>query len=211
MDVKPYYKNPREDVMEFVPDQVRRHLDVGCGAGAFGAAIKQAKGAEVWGIEAVEEMAKVAEPQLDKVFAGDVFEILPSLPEGHFDLVSFNDVLEHLAWPDKALEMTKRVLAPDGQVLASIPNIRYWDAFLEIWKNKDFPYQDFGIFDRTHLRFYTEKSARRLFEEAGYQIVKMKGINPTPSRKLRMMNAVTGGKYDDMRFLQFLILARVAK
>lgn len=196
-------------MLEHVPPNVKTALDVGCGAGSFGLMLRSHTGAEVWGIEMVEEPAQYAAERLDQVFTGDAMEILPTLPPGKFDLITYTDVLEHLARPDLALEYSKPLLTPDGFVLASLPNIRYWEAFKRILLEGDFPQEDNGIFDRTHLRFFTEKSMRRLFEENGFEIVKMVGLNPTLSLKLRMVNLLSGGRYWDAQFLQFLILAKV--
>jgi 2-polyprenyl-3-methyl-5-hydroxy-6-metoxy-1,4-benzoquinol methylase len=210
-DVKPYYKNPRPDVLPFVPSGVKRLLDVGCGAGAFASFLKEDRGCEVWGIEAVPEMAALAEARLDKLFVGDALEIIPTLPRGQFDLVSFNDVLEHMIWPDKVLELTLPLLAPGGHVLASIPNIRYWEAMWEILDEGEFRYRDSGIFDRTHLRFFTKKSATRMFEEAGYEIELVEGINRRAGRKLKLLDLLTRGKHHDVQYLQFVFLARPGK
>jgi ubiquinone/menaquinone biosynthesis C-methylase UbiE len=207
-DVLPYYKNPRPDVLPFVPAGVKRLLDVGCGTGAFASFLKQEQGCEAWGIEAVPEMAQLAEQQLDKLFVGDALELLPTLPAGHFDLVSFNDVLEHMIWPDQVLELTRRVLAPGGHVLASIPNIRYWEAMWEILDEGEFRYRDAGIFDRTHLRFFTKKSGMRMFEEAGYDLVQVQGINRRAGRKLKLFDFLTRGKHHDIQYLQFVFLAQ---
>jgi 2-polyprenyl-3-methyl-5-hydroxy-6-metoxy-1,4-benzoquinol methylase len=209
-DVKPYYKNPRDDVMPFFPSDVKRLLDVGCGAGAFGEAVKASKGCDVWGIELVPEMGELARERLDKVMIGDACTLLEELPHGHFDLITFNDALEHMAEPWEILAKVKPLLSPRGKLLVSLPNIRYWDALLEVGFGGDFPYQDFGIFDRTHLRFFTKKSIRRLFEESGYRVERLEGINPTPSRKLKMVNLVTGNRFEDCRYLQFVTLASPA-
>ncbi len=185
-------------------------LDVGCGVGAFGAACKDRLGCEARGIEFVPEIGALAQERLDKVFIGDAMEILPTLPPSSFDLVSFTDVLEHLVEPAEALRRTLPLLTPGGRILASIPNIRHWDALLNIVRDKDFPYQDFGIFDRTHLRFFTKKSLPRLFEDAGCEIERLEGINPTPSRKLRMLNLLTFNRWEDCKYLQFVIVAKAA-
>lgn len=206
-DVPAYYQNPREDLQPLIPSGIRRALDVGCGAGAFGSVLR-ARGAEVWGIEMVAEMAAVAESRLDRVMVGDAMVLVEELPQAHFDLVSFNDVLEHMAWPDRMLQSVKRVLAPGGHVLASLPNLRHWDALLRLWVDGDFPWEDAGIYDRTHLRFFTEKSARRMFAEGGWEIEQFVGLHPTPSKKLRALNLLTRGKWLDCRFLQYGILAR---
>lgn len=204
---KEYYRNPRLDVLAHVPEGVKKVLDVGCGAGAFGLSMRSEFGAEVWGIEYVEEVGKLAEERLDKVFLGDCNIHLPTLPEGYFDLVTFNDVLEHLVDPWETLKMVKRVLAPGGKMLTSLPNIRYWEEFKHLMLEADFPYKDSGIFDRTHLRFFTEKSAKRFIGECGYKIVKFEGMHPTMSKKLRLLNLVTGNKFADCKYLQYIVVA----
>ncbi len=152
-------------------------------------------------------MAEIARSRVDHVSTGDCIVEIPKLPEATFDLVTFTDVLEHLVEPAEALRLTKRVLAPGGRVIASIPNIRFWHALMSITRGRDFPYQDSGIFDRTHLRFFTAKSIPRLFEDAGYKIERIEGINPTPSRKFRLMNALLFNYYEDCRYLQYGVVA----
>lgn len=183
-------------------------LDVGCGAGSFAAACKERFGCEACGVEIVPEMAKIAESRLDRVFNQDALEAFAQIPEDKFDLITFTDVLEHLVEPAEALRACARLLAKDGVVLASLPNIRYWHAFSRILFDKDFPYEDSGIFDRTHLRFFTRKSIPRLFEAAGYEVVSLTGINPSPGRKFRLLNAVLFNALDDCRYLQYVIVAR---
>lgn len=206
-DLKPYYRNPRADVQPFLPKKFERMLDVGCGAGAFGLDCKSNFGAEVWGIEVVEDVAEYARQRLEQVFTGDALEVLPTLPEAHFDLVTFMDVLEHTAWPGQLLEATKRVLRPGGSIVASLPNLRYWEEFKRLAWNGDFPSEDSGIFDRTHLRFFTRKSLPRLFEEAGYKVDGVHGIHPTLSRKLALLNLFTAGRFSDCKYLQYVVNA----
>jgi ubiquinone/menaquinone biosynthesis C-methylase UbiE len=207
-DVPLYYESPRNDVMPFVPEGVKSVLDIGCGSGGFGENVKLARGAEVWGIEQVAHVAEFARTRLDKVLVGDAIEMMKTIPENTFDLMTANDVLEHLAWPGLALQEAKRILKPGGRVQASLPNIRFWDAFRELAFRADFPQLDQGIYDRTHLRFFTEKSMKRFFAENGYEIERMQGVNATPSRVLRLINLFTGGKYKDCQYLQFVIVAR---
>jgi 2-polyprenyl-3-methyl-5-hydroxy-6-metoxy-1,4-benzoquinol methylase len=87
-----------------------------------------------------------------------------------------NDVLEHLADPWVTLERLRPKLTPGGVVVASIPNFRYLPALARIVFARDFPQEDAGIFDRTHLRFFTYKSIRRMFTEAGYEVQSLEGI-----------------------------------
>lgn len=198
--------------MDFFPEEgVRTMLDVGCASGAFGLPLRNERGIEIWGIEMNAEIAELAKQRLDKVFVGDAMEILPTLPDRHFDLVVFNDILEHLPWPERALEEAKRTLAEGGGLLASLPNFRYWETFKHVMFHADFRYEASGVMDRTHLRFYTEKSIRRFFDESGFEIVKFKGIHPTLSRKLRLLNLISGGRFQDAKYLQYVIYAQLKR
>jgi SAM-dependent methyltransferase len=110
--------------------------------------------------------------------------------------------------PGEFLQEARRVFTPNGRLLTSLPNIRYWDALMRSARDGDFPQEDSGIFDRTHLRFFTRRSIERFLQENGYEIERIKGLHPTPSRKLRMLNMLTRNRFEDCRYLQFLVLAR---
>lgn len=88
---------------------------------------------------------------------------------GKFDVVILADVLEHLPDPASVLQLTRRVLEQDGIVIASVPNVAHWSVRLDLLFGR-FDYQPCGIMDATHLRWFTEKSVRVLFETTGYQI-----------------------------------------
>lgn len=189
-DLKWYDRNPRSDVMPSLPKAASRVLEVGCAGGAFGHAMKQQFRAEVWGLEYNAETAARAARVLDKVLVGDATELILTVPDNYFDLVTCNDVLEHLLDPWTFLRRLKAKLAPAATVVASIPNIRYYPALRTILRDRDFPALDDGIFDRTHLRFFTKKSIERLFAETGYRLARIEGINPTFNRHFRVLNAL---------------------
>lgn len=195
-------------MLPYVPTGASRILDVGCGTGMFALACREATGCECWGVELVPKVAEQARPRLEQVFAGDANHILPTLPNEHFDMISFTDVLEHIAWPEETLRLAKPLLRPGGVVVASLPNIVYWDAIRTMAFKNDFPYSDSGIFDRTHLRFFTRKSIPRLFDCAGYAVLTLDGINPSHSPKLRLLNLLTFNRFADFRWLQYAVVAR---
>jgi 2-polyprenyl-3-methyl-5-hydroxy-6-metoxy-1,4-benzoquinol methylase len=203
-----YHTNPRHDLLPYLPASVVRGLDVGCGAGAFGVLLKQRYGAEVWGLEYASDIAARARARLDRVLEGDAIQQLDALPDGYFDFMSCNDVLEHLVDPWAFLRKARSKLTANATVVASIPNIRYFHALETILEDKDFPALDEGIFDRTHLRFFTKKSIERLFAETGYQLQAIAGINPTHSKRFRRWNRWTFGRIEDCRWLQFACVAR---
>lgn len=208
MNQSGYFQNTREEMLAFVPKEAARILEAGCGEGRFGNSLIRRQQAEVWGIEPDAKAAAVAATQLTKVEHG-YFDEKVSAPRNYFDCVIFNDVLEHIVDPWHTLELAKSFLR-DGNsvVVASIPNFRYWDNLVDVVYRKEFRYADVGILDRTHLRFFTEKSIAGFFSDSGYEIVRIAGINPTASRKFRLANLISLKAIKDMEFLQFGIVAR---
>lgn len=202
-----YYLHTRPEVMPFLPPRIDRALDVGCAAGRFGAQIKACRGAEVWGLEADPGAAALATVVLDRVLAGDALSSLRQLPDQYFDTVICSDVLEHMVNPGQFLRELRPKLNEDARVIASIPNVRYYPALRKILFDADFPYADEGIFDRTHLRFFTRKSMLRLFAESGYRVDRIEGINPTRSRSFSRWNTVLLGTLEDCRYLQYVVVA----
>jgi 2-polyprenyl-3-methyl-5-hydroxy-6-metoxy-1,4-benzoquinol methylase len=184
-------------------------LDVGCGIGYFGKSIKEKTSAEVWGIELDEESAKIAESNIDKVIVGDVNQIIETLPEKHFDCIVFNDVLEHLVDPYSVLLNIKKLLSENAVVVSSIPNVRYIGNLKRLLINKQWRYVDAGILDKTHLRFFTKLSIKDMFEDLGYEIIQMEGINPVKTWKFDLLNILSYGYLSDTRFLQFASVVRI--
>ena len=146
-----------------------RVLDVGCASGYL-AERYAARGCRVFGIESDAANAERARRFCETVVVGDIENASDraQLP-GPFDFVVFGDVLEHLRDPWTTLAQTRALLADDGRVIASIPNIAHWSARREIALGR-FPYAESGLFDRTHLRFFTLASARALAATAGYDV-----------------------------------------
>jgi 2-polyprenyl-3-methyl-5-hydroxy-6-metoxy-1,4-benzoquinol methylase len=202
-----YYSGIREEMIPFIPLNVSKILEIGCGEGNFGAALKN-EGVEVWGIEYSHEEAKVAESKLDKVFAGDVFLHLDKLPDNYFDVIVCNDVLEHLTDPYTVLEKFKSKLTSTGVVVSSIPNIRFFRTFFDFVFRKNWDYTDNGIMDKTHYRFFTVKSIRKMYENLGYEIVRHEGINASRSIRPLLWNIVMLNSFWDIKFRQFATVAR---
>ena len=92
-------------------------------------------------------------------------------------------------------------------MISSIPNIRYFRAFFKILFKGEWDYADEGIMDRTHVRFFTRKSIRKMFENAGYKVETHEGINPSKSIKPLLINIPLLGSAGDMRYLQFATVA----
>jgi 2-polyprenyl-3-methyl-5-hydroxy-6-metoxy-1,4-benzoquinol methylase len=146
-----------------------RVLDVGC-AGGYLAQPLSRSGRTVVGMEPDAAAADQARPFCERVIVGD-FELPQdrAMLEGRFDAILFGDVLEHLHDPWAALAAARELLAPAGRVITSIPNIAHWSARRELIRGR-FPYAEHGLFDKTHLRFFTRSSAHELAARAGFEI-----------------------------------------
>ena len=207
-----YADSNRAEMLRFVPGEAKTILDVGCSVGNFGALLKQQREREVWGVEIDPDAVAVASAKLDRVFRG-AFNSQLDLPRGIFDCVVFNDVLEHMVDPYSALRYARDLLTPAGKVVASIPNVRYFGNMWLLVKHKSWKYEDAGILDRTHLRFFTESSIREMFTDEGYVIDKIEGINPLETMddyfalKFRVLNFLSLNSIADMRWLQFAVVA----
>lgn len=204
-----YYKNDRGEMIPFLPENPARLLDIGCGEGLFGAAVKKRyPGCETWGIEPVQEAAGRAATRNDHILHMPL-ENADELPAAHFDVVTMNDVLEHMVWPEPALRTAKRVLKPGGRLVLSLPNVQFLLNVLNLVLRNDWRYEDSGILDRTHMRFYTTKSAARLLESAGFEVEKITGINAMrPKWYYRVLFALAPRYFCWMQFFQFAIVAR---
>jgi 2-polyprenyl-3-methyl-5-hydroxy-6-metoxy-1,4-benzoquinol methylase len=213
-----YFRYPRPEMVPFVPAQCRRMLDVGCADGTFGEVLKRTRGIEVWGVEPTKAAAATARTKLDRVVEG-VFDRQAVLPAGSFDCILFNDVLEHMFAPELALRYAKELLAPGGVVVASIPNIRSFPAVWQLLFHARWEYQDAGVLDKTHLRFFTKSSIVDMFEREGFALERICGINayrgiPNVRRRLwllyRLANSLFLNKFEDMKFQQFAVVAKLA-
>lgn len=204
-----YYSQTRPEMVSLVPASTTRLIDIGCGEGRFGAAIKQKlPNCEVWGIEPVPSAAAVAALTSDRIIATGI-EDTADLPSGYFDVVTLNDVLEHLPWSEPVLKLVKRILTAEGQLIMSIPNVRFFLNVRDLLFHGDWEYQDYGILDRTHFRFFTKKSVIRLLAQNGFDVVHAAGINPVPLKlHYRVMFGLAPRSFRDMRFPQFSIVSR---
>ena len=207
---KDYYENDRPELLDFLALDAKKILDVGCSNGAFGLSVKNKNKAEVWGIEPMENVAKEASRVLDKVFIGQCEPIIDQLPDGYFDTIFFNDVLEHLMNPDEVLLNIKSKLSANGKIISSIPNVRYHNTFTKVLFGKDWKYEDYGVMDRTHLRFFTRKSIKRMYEEAGYNVERHEGINKSKSLKPILLNIPMLFTAMDIRYPQYATVASLS-
>jgi len=204
-----YFEWERPEILPYLPFKMQTMLDVGCGAGNFGRLIKSRnKDTTVWGIEIDKAASIKAAEVFDKVIYGDALENIESLPDNFFDCIVFNDSLEHMVDPYSCLEKIKAKLTQGGVIVASIPNVRYYTNLYELLFKKDWRYEDSGILDRTHLRFFTKKSMKNMFRQAGYKVDKIEGINSCHKLGISFLGYITLGALSDIKFLQFVVVTK---
>jgi 2-polyprenyl-3-methyl-5-hydroxy-6-metoxy-1,4-benzoquinol methylase len=167
------YTGARPEVQALVPRGVRRVLDLGCSNGALGAGLRE-RGAEVVGVELDPVLAREAGARLDRVVVGDVSAVLASDGAaeslGRFDCVVAADVLEHLRDPWTALRDAVGLLEPGGTVVVSLPNVRFFEVLWELGVRGRWPRRAHGIFDASHLRWFTRADAVELLAGAGLRV-----------------------------------------
>lgn len=208
--VEGYYEFTRPEMLPYIPANAKTILEVGCSGGRFGRSLRETRPEiVVWGIEPDTESAERAKENLNHVICSTFEPKMSELDGKRFDCIIFNDVLEHLVNPDKALKTCHEYLNENGVVVASIPNILFFYQIKQILMEQDWKYENAGIMDNTHLRFFTKKSIIRLFEESGYNIEKIEGINSYPGRVYRLANIFFLGKLHDWRYVQFAVQAKI--
>ena len=169
------YIGIRKDVLELVPTRVKTVLDVGCSNGALGEQIKKEFKARVEGIDFDKNMSKVAAKKLDKVIIADLenIDLKKNFKAGQFDCIIFADILEHLTDPWKTLSEFTDILKDKGVIIISYPNVRHISSLFSVIVGGYWPYRDRGIHDRTHLRFFTLKNLKQMFQSADLRVKKI--------------------------------------
>lgn len=153
-------------LLDMVPSDAYRVLDVGCAGGEFGRRLKERQECHVTGIEILPENAGIAAACLDLVHRGDAVRILPLLPRANYDCIVLGDVLEHMIDPMRALLALPPLLTPSGSILISIPNVAHWSVIEGLLKGR-WDYTELGLLDKTHLRFFTQATFEEMLRRAG--------------------------------------------
>jgi 2-polyprenyl-3-methyl-5-hydroxy-6-metoxy-1,4-benzoquinol methylase len=161
---------------QIAPRSIVLELGPACG---YMTQVLAAKGCVVDAIEINPRDAERAAPYCRKMIVGSLEDPnrLFELP-GPYDVILMADVLEHLRAPEHILPVLRGKLKPDGLALASLPNIAFWKMRLALLRGR-FDYTDTGLLDRTHLRFFTLKTATAMFTEAGFRVAKV--VEPPPT------------------------------
>jgi|GEM_PF-1236720 len=218
-----YYGLTRSDVVDFLGQYLHRNqlqpkhaLEIGCSSGGTGALIKDKLGVDYYaGLELMPEAAEAAKARLDWVQCGNIEEMiaqnqLGQIPAKPYDVLLFLDVLEHLVNPWKTLAETAKLMNKGGLLVGSIPNA---GNLYVLWKlmRDHFEYEEEGLLDRTHLRFFTAHTIKKMvnkdwtFKEMGTRHDTWKTMN----WQQKVFYLGTFGQWKRLFIRQYLFIAEV--
>lgn len=189
-----YFANARADfVADLPPNPVARILEVGCGEGATGAlALAQGRCVAYYGVELCQRAAERAKDRITEVVVGNVEDHELQWTPGYFDALILSEVLEHLTDPWAVLRKIRPLMKPGAKVFASSPNVSH-HKIIRMLLAGTWELADAGIMDRTHLRWFTPRTYKSLFESSGYVVDSVGEVGPL-SRKARAVSFLTFGR-----------------
>lgn len=172
-----------------------RALDVGCGRGQLGAAVRDL-GWEVWGVENSPEACATADLRLSGLVQADLSDMVAvrrGLGDRTFDALVFSDVLEHTYDPRTVLENYLSLLKPGGRVFVSVPNFVVWTNRLKLTFGR-IDYTDTGVMDRTHIRLFTFRNAQELVRASGCEVLRTASTPHLARAFLPLLKRLAGGR-----------------
>lgn len=161
------------DLLAYMPGDCRRIVEIGCSAGALARAyLKLHPGRCYIGVDIDASYAEAAGDVCSEAIAADVETMCDKEFNRIFaaDCVVFGDTLEHLRDPWAVLRRIRPLLPPSGRIIACLPNAQHWSLQARLACGL-FCYEDSGLLDRTHLRWFTRMTALELFQSTGYRVI----------------------------------------
>ncbi len=165
---KIYSNSGNRDVLDLVPASAKHILDIGCGDGS-NAKLLVKQGCIIDGITISETEKAEAQKVMRNVLVHNAENGLPFEGEQLYDVVICSHVLEHICYPARLMDDIYRVLKNDGVLIVALPNLMHYGSRWQLIKG-NFNYKNAGIWDYTHFRWYTFKTAQGLFKEHGFLI-----------------------------------------
>ena len=210
-------KLEKENIDRMGVDRVKSNsyvLDIGCATGAIGEYLEKKKQCKVVGLNISKDEAVIARKRISGIIVGDIEnkqfldKLIKYTVKEKFDVILMMSIIEHLKNPDLVIRKIPQLLKKNGIIIVTTPNIAHWSMRISLLKG-NFNYEQYGILDNTHLRFFTEATFRELFGRNDFNI------------KDYAIDSVGGGRPRISRFLsrffpkifayQMLIVASAAK
>jgi 2-polyprenyl-3-methyl-5-hydroxy-6-metoxy-1,4-benzoquinol methylase len=203
-----YYHFVRREIKPLLPKSPNRILEVGAGAGATLKWLKTIyPQAETTAVELNPDLLDELKQNADVPVIGPIDETLSKLKT--YDLILLLDVLEHLPDSTATLQKLSRLLVAGGHVIVSVPNIAHLSVSVPLLLKRRFNYQEAGIMDRTHLRFFVEDTAIKLLNDANL-IVTAALISGLQGPKAKLLDLLSFGLLRHHLAKQYIMLGELS-
>lgn len=184
-----YYQNIRAEILPALTRKYQHVLDIGGGEGCTSRMLldqQLASRADLWEYHPTAVATARASGKFEDIHQVDL-NAIESWPAGRsYDLILLLDVLEHLLDPWAVLKHIKDYLQPAGQIVISLPNVRDATVVAPLVLKGDWHYDENGVLDRTHFRFFTRRTMRQMIQDAGLHIEFETPIRSGPRRALNL-------------------------
>ncbi|MEN6551801.1 MAG: class I SAM-dependent methyltransferase [Methanobacterium sp.] len=200
-----YEYGVHQKIVDYV-GQGKKVLDVGCAEGNLSQKMQE-NGCEVVGVELDERSAQMAQKYCHRIIIGDVeFIELNEEYKYYFDFILFADVLEHLRDPSHVLCKFKNYLKDDGKIIISLPNIANWRMRLNLLFG-NFEYEESGLLDKSHLRFYNLKGVKKLLKDVDLELIEL-DVSLNGVTKFAKLCYLISLKWPNLFAYQFLLITK---
>jgi len=202
-----YFGGARKPFIDILPDNPKaRLLEIGAGSGETSAyALAESKCGWCCGVELCEGPAAEAGKKLQRVIVGDVEQVELDLPEQHFDILILSEVLEHLVDPWSVLRRLFKLMKPGAIVVAGSPNVCHYGVAWALLRGR-WRYEARGVFDSTHLRWFSPSGYRDMCETCGFVVDEVAPARPF-NLKGRLFNALTRRRLEHLLHTQIVLRA----
>jgi trans-aconitate methyltransferase len=172
MKQTPIHELHNPDLLKFIPIESKKIIEIGCSSGALAREIKtRSPNCDYLGIEIDPSYAELAKRYCNHCLTMDIESASEEFwrDSSERDCWIFGDTLEHLTDPWSILQRIRNVIPQSGVIVACIPNVQHWSVQARLSVG-DFNYQESGLMDKTHLRWFTRKTIIEMFDKSGFQI-----------------------------------------
>jgi 2-polyprenyl-3-methyl-5-hydroxy-6-metoxy-1,4-benzoquinol methylase len=202
-----YYHFVRREIAPLLPENPTRILEVGAGGGATLNWLKTLNPkAETTAVELNPALLDELKTNADVVIIGPIDDNIAQLKT--YDLILLLDVLEHLPDSTATLRRLSKLLKTGGHIIVSLPNVAHLSVSVPLLLQRRFSYQDAGILDRTHLRFFVEDTAIKLLNDANFSVTAglISGIQ---GPKAKLLDLVSFGRLRHHLAKQYIMLGQL--
>lgn len=209
MTIPEYYKHTRKDILPLLPEKIERILEIGCGTGNTLAWIKNEYHCK-WagGVEVFVDAAEEAKSKIDSVFNGNIESMELPIAQASLDVILCLDVLEHLVDPWELIKKMTFLLKSGGTIITSIPNTRNFHVTFPLLFLGEWNYTTDNFLDKSHLRFFTRKTAISTIECSGLSVDMVVETGFEKWTKARIANVISFGLLKPIFVYEYLIRAK---